>query len=277
MNETTEIQQLEAFVASYRDKKRERNFIIDELNKTISREKEIKNKLITVEQLVKGRDAIKQRIEKMRSEINISPNDLNSLKLQLQAKHVDDFMPTQKSPGIKSEYLKFNHIDKQSNGLQAKSILILPISQVFLTLALYFLSSENKAILVGVVSLALYFIFFALINLLKNNSIQEIKYEIMEDLKFQKEENLEESKSSIFIKKAWLGAIEKEYFEVEKTITTFLNGEKYDDLVAESSTISQKILNLKNQLETFQIPSSDEYLEKRRRLDLLKLSDQPNQ
>lgn len=265
MDKASEIQQLEQFVADYRDKKRERNLIIDELNSSLNRQKVIKNRLITVEQLVKGRDVLKNKVDSYSSGLGMTTEQIQNLKLQNQIKYIQKIAnPSNTAP---VPYLQSRYIEVDT-GLHAKSILVLPLFQVIFTLIMYFLSKDIKVISIGLVSLVLYLIFFTLINLLKDSVLEEVRYEIQHAVE---EPQVKDETSEVFIKKAWLGAMQKELSDVELTISSALKGEKYEDLIIEQESIKNKIDGLQEKLEGFAIPSPDEYLKKRRKLDLLKI------
>jgi len=160
--------------------------------------------------------------------------------------------------------------------LVAKGLLLLPFIQVFISLSLYLLSRENKVLYLGFITLLLNILLFILINVLRDRKVNNL-VERSNDSKLsfaaiaKQFENRDQEK--FFVNAAWITALKQETQTIENTISNNLKGKKYVQIEEELKNSKEKLKSVKQKLENLnnKSVSSEEYLKKRRELDMLQI------
>lgn len=165
-------------------------------------------------------------------------------------------------------------------GVYGLSLLILAIITVVLAIAGYLASASTSVILVGVLATFVELTLFALINLLplQVSIPSKVTHHTAEapTTNARQGGGLKGALQQIegfFIKKAWINALLSESGQVGEVVKKCLNGQSIDELKTAQQLLQQNVANLRLEVERLadaEIPPQ-QYLEKRRELDMLKL------
>jgi hypothetical protein len=153
-----------------------------------------------------------------------------------------------------------------------KFLLILVIAQLLSSIALYLYSLNNQIVYISLIGLIAQGILVTLVNIAKfqeATSIEDLSIEILEN----SEDIGTERENKFLINSAWINALKKELESIEKTIKVNLKDQELVQVKGEIEQKQQRIENLRKELSGLGNASltQEDYLKKRRNLDILKI------
>jgi hypothetical protein len=175
-----------------------------------------------------------------------------------------------------------NYLQKNSRShLKAKSIIVLGVVVISVSLLIYLITLNTKIIYIGSVTLLINLFIFFLINIFSNKKTEEVKSELGIDytninIKTYEEliSKLNEKKDDVFlVNAAWINALRAEAKRVYIAINESMEGQSYTDA---ANALKEKESKMKeNDIEVNKILdsmiSAEEYLKLRREIDILKI------
>ncbi len=267
----SKIKNIQEEIDFYQNEKKMR----EELNSKIEKAKRDKEKsaqmLESVKFLIANRDQVIGEINKFGNLAHDPALNEKIINLkQGRVEKIKNFLLKSKRRNQVPESIVNEEDDHHGRRLYAKSLIILMLIQLIISIVLYFSSFEQRIIVLGFISILLIAIMLGLVNLFKTHTSVHLKNTVG----IEAEPKLFNSNEDrLFVDAAWVNALRSELESLESIIQKRLNGKTIQESFEESKKLEMEYNSVGSELEKIQNRSltSEEYYKKRRELDILKI------